>query len=203
MRRTFVSLPPVPFRAVALLLAMLTASLALNLALALRRGTERAAAPPGLIGITAPVLTAKDVSTGRLETFSYGDFPEPTVIYVFTPTCSWCARNLANFKVLVSAVESRFHIVGLSLAEQGTSEYVNQVHFRFPIYTAASPEFSRALHLDVTPQTIVISRAGVVIANWLGAWSGVQQSQVESYFRVRMPGLSPPPQHGQPQGHGL
>jgi len=45
-------------------------------------------------------------------------------------------------------------------------------------------------HFGVTPQTILVGTDGVVKKVWLGALTATQQSEVEKYFSVRLPGLS-------------
>jgi hypothetical protein len=36
---------------------------------------------------------------------------------VFTPQCSWCLRNLDNFKTLVESDKAQYGVIGLSLSE--------------------------------------------------------------------------------------
>jgi hypothetical protein len=37
--------------------------------------------------------------------------------------------------------------------------------------------------------TAVISPEGKVLAVWIGAWTGRNQTEVENYFHLRLPGL--------------
>jgi hypothetical protein len=46
--------------------------------------------------------------------------------------------------------------------------------------------------LGGTPQTIVISTDGKVLQNWVGAYADKQQMEVEKFFGLTLPGLTPP-----------
>ena|ERR1035437_5311408 len=187
------SIPAVPFRAVLMLLTLLAGSLAMNVVLAVRRpAPESRRATQALTGMLAPSMIAKSVSTGTVEVVSYRSFPQPTVVYVFMPTCSWCARNRANIESLAQQCKERFHLLALSLNEHGVDASLDRIGIRFPAYTGASSEFVHSLGLNATPQLLVISPEGKVIENWIGAWDTEQQKEIETFFHVRLPGLLPP-----------
>lgn len=40
-----------------------------------------------------------------------------------------------------------------------------------------------------TPQTIVVSPKGVVIANWSGAYLGKHKEAIEEFFKVDLPDI--------------
>ena len=40
-------------------------------------------------------------------------------------------------------------------------------------------------------KTIVVSPDGKVLQNWVGAYTEVRQSEVEKFFEVSLPGLTP------------
>jgi hypothetical protein len=142
------------------------------------------------VGMIVPPIVATYLLTGSTETVSYSRYSQATVVYVFSPTCSWCARNQANLAALVKASGQRFHFIGLSLDDHGAAEYAAKTRMGFPVYTGVSAEFATAVHLGGTPQTIVISPSGEVIANWIGSWSGAQQHEIEVFFKTKVPGLS-------------
>jgi hypothetical protein len=165
------SFAPMPFRAVLLLLIVLTSSLVMN-----------------VVGRIAPPFVARSVSTGRIEVVPYRDFGKPIALYVFRPTCSWCRKNRSNIAALAKQVKGRFGMLALSLSAQGVSESLPGLGIDVPTYQEAATELIRGLHLDATPQIVVISPDSKVIGSWIGAGSR-QQVEIERFFHVRLPGL--------------
>lgn len=181
-----------------LIFAMLLGSVAINVALAHRlrefnhllgKTSEQALKPGTLV---AP-FEAFDLQ-GRTQTVVYSNIAKPTVVYIFTPPCSWCARNMNNFKELVARREGEYRFIGLSLSKEGLSEYVAKSDLRIPIYSGPSKEMQRKYKLGGTPQTIVVSPEGRILQDWVGAYTGGQKSQVEAFFRVSLPGLTAAPE---------
>jgi peroxiredoxin len=140
------------------------------------------------IGTTVPAITAKSLA-GQEETISYGQVHQATVLYVFTPPCAWCARNMDNLKTLSSKEAGEYHFVGVSLSEGGLAEYVAKNDLKFPVYSGLSPETLKTYKLGSTPQTIVISPEGKVMKDWVGAYAGREKKEIEEYFHVSLPGL--------------
>jgi peroxiredoxin len=140
------------------------------------------------IGATVPPLSAKRLN-GQLEVISYQSTTQPTVLYVFTPPCPWCARNMYNFKTLLDQERGHYRFIGISLSEEALSEYITKNDLKLPIYSGLSPQTKETYKLSGTPQTIVVSPEGKVLQNWAGAYVGDQKSQVEAFFHVTLPGL--------------
>lgn len=139
------------------------------------------------IGTAVPAITGKRLD-GQSETIAYTG-ERFTVLYVFRPNCIWCARNANNFKTLLAAkgLEDRF--IGLSLSDEGLAEYVKTNNLTIPILTSLSAETKKAYLLGGTPQTLVVSPQGRILKNWPGAWKDKSQSEVETFFHVKLPGL--------------
>jgi peroxiredoxin len=144
------------------------------------------------VGTTIPPITAKRLDS-KQEVISYQDTNQPTVLYIFTPPCSWCVRNMDNLKTLVAREAGAYRFIGLSLSEQGLAEYVAKNDLKIPVYSGLSAEALKTYKLGTTPQTIVISPEGKVLEDWAGAYVGEQQKQVEAFFHVSLPGLREPP----------
>jgi peroxiredoxin len=140
------------------------------------------------IGARMSPITAKRLD-GQQEVISYQATNEPTVLYIFTPPCSWCARNMDNFKTLLGKGSGQYRFIGLSLSAEGLAEYVAKNELKLPVYSGLSAESLKSYKLGSTPQTIVISPEGRVLQNWMGAYVGDQKSQVEAFFHVSLPGL--------------
>jgi peroxiredoxin len=177
--------------------AALVVSVALNVLLAYRLRSVNAAQEARIaeyqlkIGTTVPPISAKGLD-GQREVISYQGANQPTVLYVFTPPCSWCARNIDNFKTLLDKRGSQYRFIGLSLSEEGLTEYVRKNDLvKLPVYSSLSTETGEAYKLSGTPQTIVVSPEGRVLQSWMGAYIGDQKSQVEAYFHVTLPGIRP------------
>lgn len=140
------------------------------------------------VGVTVPPIAAKLLS-GEQQVISYLGTNQPTVLYIFTPPCVWCVRNVDNFKALLDKERDKYHFIGLSLSERALAEYVAKNDLKLPVYSGLSPETVKAYKLGSTPQTIVISPEGKVLQDWVGAYMGDQKSQVETFFHVSLPGL--------------
>ena len=173
---------------------LLLASVSLNIVLARRVWSfthlQSSKASERLLkaGTTVAPLTAKRLD-GQQEVISYQSISEPTVLYIFTPPCSWCARNMDNLKVLLDKERGKYRFIALSLSEQTLQQYVAKNDLKIPVYSGLSSETLKTYKLGSTPQTIVISREGKVLQDWVGAYVGDQKSQVEAFFHVTLPGL--------------
>lgn len=139
------------------------------------------------VGTQVPVFQVTDL-TGQLQTVAY-DHGKPTVLYIFTPSCSWCIRNMDNLNELVTRKSDEYRFIGLALEKEGLSEYAARYGLTMLIYTGLSNETLRAYKIGGTPQTIVVSPEGMIIQNWNGAYTGDQQKQVELYFGINLPGI--------------
>jgi hypothetical protein len=140
------------------------------------------------VGAKVPPINALRLG-GQQETLSYRSADQPTVLYIFTPPCTWCARNIDNLETLLDEKSSQYRFIGLSLSENGLAEYVVKNELKLPVYSGLSPETLKAYKLGSTPQTIVISPEGKVLQDWAGAYVGEQKSQIEAFFHVALPGL--------------
>jgi hypothetical protein len=144
------------------------------------------------INAAVPPITAKRLGRQQ-EVISYESTNRSTVLYVFTPPCSWCARNMGNFKTLLDKESSQYRFIGLSLSEEGLAAYVAKNELKLPVYSDLSTETKVAYKLSGTPQTIVVSPEGRVLQDWIGAYVGGQKSQIEAFFHVSLPGLQDVP----------
>jgi peroxiredoxin len=181
-------------RAVTAITTVLVVSVAVNVLLAAKvrslthTQTARLAERLLNIGATVPPITARRLD-GQQETISYRDNAQSTVLYVFTPPCAWCARNMDNLKTLLDKERGHYRFIGLSLSEQTLPEYIAKNDLTLPVYSGLSPDTLKTYKLGSTPQTIVISPEGKVVQDWSGAYVGDQKSQVEAFFHVSLPGL--------------
>ncbi len=178
------------------LLARRVRALAQAVTAAAAGGVARAA--PLAVGAVVPPITATGLDGAR-TTIAYDPKQDGrlTVLYVFTPQCVWCARNLDNLKALLTAKQGApdVRFVGLSLAPDSVGAYVAQQGLTplLPVVvTRLSAATMTAYHFGGTPETLVISPAGRVVKNWSGAWTAKRQAEIEAFFHVRLPGLQLP-----------
>src|SRR5260370_13230720 len=143
-------------------------------ALLASRATERLLK----VGTTVPPITAKCLD-GRPAVISYDGAEESTVLYIFTPRCSWCARNMDNLKTLLGTERCRYRFIGLSLSQETLLAYVAKNDLNLPVYSGLTPETLKTYKLGSTPQTIVISAEGKGLEDWAGAYVGDQNSKVQ------------------------
>lgn len=178
-----------------LVLCVLAVSLGLNVHLMSSRqlGPRLITEPTYKPGMTMPQLTATTVD-GASAIIDWADPNDrrPSILYVFTPSCTWCTQNLANIRALSMSLRSRYRIIGLSLSDEGLREYVNQAKLPFTIYSRATDERGNVPDLRVTPQTLLIAPGGRIEKSWAGAYSGTAQGQIEEFFNIRLPGLVKP-----------
>jgi peroxiredoxin len=178
-----------------LTICLLICSVFLNLFLArkaksLRSALLRVKAEDSLLaGTSLPPIAAKGLD-GRSATISYGPDELPTILYVFTPTCGWCTKNIQNIKALAERTKGKYRVIGLSLSSDNLQEYVSRSEFTFPIYSDLSPGATIKYRLGGTPQTIFISSEGKLVKEWKGAYIGTTKQQIETQFGLELPGIS-------------
>lgn len=140
------------------------------------------------IGSSLPPLQAWR-SDGKPEAVEFTG-QQPTVVYVFTPTCQWCDRNLDNLKALLTVATRTHRVIGLSL-DPTLHDYVEKNELEnLPVYVNPSRDTMEAYMFGPTPLTLVISPSGRVLKSWVGAYGGAVKEDVEKYFRLELPGLS-------------
>ncbi|MEP7340710.1 MAG: TlpA disulfide reductase family protein [Acidobacteriota bacterium] len=139
-------------------------------------------------GLTISAIAAVGID-GEEKTIACAAGDQPTVLYIFSPTCVWCDRNLDNVRALKGKIEQSHKFIGISLSSAGLNDYMNSHQLDFPIYKQPSQEAIKQLGLGSTPQTIVISPQGKVLKNWVGAY-GSSKPEVEAYFGLKLPGVA-------------
>lgn len=176
------------------LLLVLAASLSLNVVLGLRLSQAVPMAQAGRIpeGARIRELPVRDAA-GVASTLSFTD-PRPTVLYIFSPVCKWCARNEANIAALVKRIGARYRFIAVSTTDNAFREYVAKANVEIPFFVVDGVPLSQSADLaflnglGTTPQMLLIS-GGKVEKAWVGAFSETVQVQVERFFDVSLPGL--------------
>ncbi len=139
-------------------------------------------------GDSLPSVQARRLD-GSPITFRYDATQRPTLIYVFSPTCVWCQKNLRNFEDLYSKVGADYNFIGLSISEEKLEAFVADHNWEFPVLKEPTPATVLAYRLGSTPQTILVSQDGHVLRNWSGAYIGEVKNEIEEYFGFPLPGI--------------
>jgi hypothetical protein len=140
------------------------------------------------LGGTLPALEAKDLRENRVS-LEYSAEGPTTVIYIFTPDCAWCTRNIDNVKMLAASLGSAHRFIGLSLSQDKLKEYVALHELEFLVCTELIGETASAYRIGGTPRTLVVSPEGRVIKSWFGAYDGAVLREIEEYFKIDLPGI--------------
>ncbi len=152
--------------------------------------SARAATSQPPVGSTVPPLDVQRL-TGERESISFFTDSRPTVVYIFKPSCAWCARNLENVRAVIATATSSHRVIAVSL-DPDVAEYAERIRLGIPVYVRPSPSIFEPYHLGPTPQTLVVSREGKVLKSWVGAYAGRTREEVETYFKIRLPGIGKP-----------
>jgi len=141
--------------------------------------------PPGT---EVPAFSAIDARTREAGRITYGG-ARPKVFYVFSPTCGWCQLNSGSVNSLAKQLGTNFDVIGLAMSERKLPEFLNAEHLTFPVYVGITNDIKASYHLQVTPETIVVSAEGKVLRAWRGAYGDVLAPTIEHFFSVRLPPL--------------
>jgi hypothetical protein len=144
------------------------------------------------IGSKVPPLTGKHVD-GTAAKIEYGASSNPTLLYVLSPRCVWCKRNQPNFQALLKEAGGKFRVVCVSLLNEGMDDYVAENGLTAPgmeVLSDVPPPLQQIYGFSGTPETLVVSPDGRVMARWSGAFQGPSKAEAEKFFRVKLPGLA-------------
>jgi len=136
------------------------------------------------VGTMVPPIDGYSVK-GEKQSLTF-NYDMPTVVYVFTPQCSWCRKNLNNLHSLIDNSGANYRIVGVSLSADDVEKYLEAEHLAFPVYTHISQAIQLAYHLGGTPTTIVVSPQSKVLKVWYGAYEGAIKEEIENYLKVQL-----------------
>lgn len=66
------------------------------------------------VGTAMPALTGADTN-GVPTSLPLAGGSQPILLYVFSPSCGWCTRNIDNIKALAAGAGDSFRLLGVSL----------------------------------------------------------------------------------------
>jgi peroxiredoxin len=143
------------------------------------------------VGTIAPVVVLDDRNGNRI-TVDWEQQQKNTVLYVFSPNCGWCQRNLNAVRALVQQQADRYVVVPIALSRKEELEGKPTAELGVSPYLISSPIHRAGYHFGGTPQTIVVDKRGKVLANWIGAYTPGVRPEVEHLLGITIPpiGLS-------------
>lgn len=166
---------------------VLSISVVLNVVLAIRLSNVSRVQPQPTsairIGRHLPTLPVIDENGVRRTLASGGCFV--SLVYIFSPNCSWCAKHVPVVKQLAAGLQDRAaKIVGVSIAQEGLRQFVTQHRLPFPVYALGDPSLVQTLGLHYTPQIVHVDRNCRVINVWYGAFGAEQANTILSQIDV-------------------
>jgi|GEM_PF-3627179 len=124
---------------------------------------------------------------GSKTELQFGSNELPTIVYVLSPTCKWCQRNLQMIDALVTQLHGRYRVIGISNTPIGLQDYIHKISPPFPIYYP-DPNYTNAtITTDITPRTLLFSSSGSFIQGWNGAYINQTKSDIAMFFKVSLP----------------
>jgi hypothetical protein len=142
------------------------------------------------IGQVLPPLPVQTMA-GKSVALKYDDSDIPTVLYVFSPTCSWCNRNRPVIKQLATQAGTRYRFLAIAVNTADIASYAEETNLGFPVYNNRSRAGQLTYGLSSTPQTLVVARDGKLLKRWKGAYVGKQKDDIEAFFAVKLNKVGP------------
>lgn len=174
-----------------LLGALLGMSVLMNLALAskvssLRKQNNQMTSSRHLqVGDSVPALNGHTLD-GRPLSVLFDDVQIPTVLYVFSPQCGWCAKNIENLRSLIAQSGARYRVVGLSMTRLDLEAYLSKEHLSMPVLADVDAAAVSAYELSETPTTVVVSPNRKVLNVWVGAYQDGIRQQIEGFLGIHL-----------------
>jgi hypothetical protein len=153
-------------------LIIMSCSLGLNVYLGLQLKGPSVA--PKFIGDTLKPFPGTDLS-GSLHSVQF-DRHRSTILYVMSPSCSFCKKNHQEIVGLAKQFPST-QFVAISTREQGLAKYLSEFSMPFPVYLPAKGALSDDL-LNATPRTLLVSPRGVIEGAWTGRYTDAYRQDV-------------------------
>jgi peroxiredoxin len=159
------------------------------LALRLKQVQDTLPVAPFRTSERAPTLRLQPVR-GSTEVLTFDRGALPVLLYWFSPHCSWCEVNFANFQELAAQSVGRYKFVPISTASlTDLHAYVSSKGIQYPVYnisTGAASDY----RLQGTPDTLLLSPRGVMIRHWPGAYMPSRLTEIESVLAINLPGFA-------------
>lgn len=174
----------------AAIVLLLAGSMAVNVGLYRRVAPLLSLSPVDSVDV-GDELAAVDVlgADGKVGRLALTDTAKPVLLLIVSPSCGWCKKNMPAMNALATQAAETFQVVGLSLSPDGLPEFVKQFSPAFRIHAATTEVASRFVTI---PDTMVLSKSGIVLRAWGGVYKEPFKAQLEEFFGVTLPAPPPP-----------
>lgn len=181
-----------------LLVALLAASLMGNAYLLGERGARQTTidrvsdplpAQRAAVGDVLPPISGLLVDGTSVQVDYAG--VKPTVLYYFTASCIWCARNAESVRALAATIGPNYRFVAVTTAGASVTESVAKGVPPQAVVGGVSGPQLRAAGLTVTPMTLVVEPGGKIRNAWAGAFTGNTHREIEATFGIKLPLVMP------------
>jgi len=128
--------------------------------------------PPALeaaAGTQMPDLRGFDPDGKPVEVL-YGKDPRKVLVLVFSPTCAFCEQNWPKWEQVISSLDRGVvRPVGVDVTSTATAPFLTQHQLTaLPVFLKVDPQATVNYRFQLTPQTILVDRAGKVEKVWTG-----------------------------------
>jgi len=139
-------------------------------------------APPSLeaaTGTQMPDLHGFDL-TGKPMEVDYGKDPRKVLVLVFSPTCPYCDENWPKWQQVISSLDrSAIRPVAVDVTSIASPTFISQHSLaELPVFLKVDPSAMVNYRFQLTPQTILIDRAGKVEKVWTGILNDSAMSEL-------------------------
>lgn len=145
-------------------------------------------------GDAVPVLKGRSAD-GKAFEYDFAKQQRETVVYVISPFSTFVVQNEARFSSLMRQVGEKYNWLIVSPNEPRFGEYINKIRPTWAVknavaVTGISPQLKKEMMLGAYPQTLVISRQGKVLQNFMGPYTedsmSAQPDVLEKFFGVKV-----------------
>lgn len=128
--------------------------------------------PPAMeaaAGTQMPDLRGFDPDGKQVEVL-YGKDLRKVLVLVFSPTCAFCDQNWPTWEQVISSLDrSVVRPVGVDVSSTAQAPFLSQHHLTgLPVFVKVDPFAMVKYRFQLTPQTILVDRAGKVEKVWTG-----------------------------------
>jgi peroxiredoxin len=131
-------------------------------------------------GAQVPDLAGHDLD-GKPISIAYGQDQRKVLIFVFSPTCGFCAENWPKWWQIFPALDrTAVRPVSVDVSSSVTREFIAQHQLTdMPVVAQADPKALVRYQFRLTPQTILVDAGGRVEKVWSGVLDASNVAEIE------------------------
>jgi peroxiredoxin len=135
-------------------------------------------------GTVVPPLEGYGASGEKLL-FDYGHDPRKTVLFVFSPTCSFCEENWPRWRQITAALNTEsVRPLAVDVSSGATRGFADGHGLaNMPLLIKIEPGSLVSYRFRLTPQTILIDPQGKVEKIWSGVLTADQLKEISALMR--------------------